>query len=85
MTDPTPELEEKVRLAFVQSEPARVFRGCKVENRGAQVFVRVYSHRAGWEKLIPTPYQVFRFDPTLSVLTAPSKEEAARYSILNYK
>jgi hypothetical protein len=85
MSDPTPEFEETVRLAFARVEPSRVFRGCKVASEGPEMIVRVYSHCTGWEKLIPTPYQVFRFDSASGVLTPPSKEQAVRYSVSNYK
>ena len=85
MIDPTPELEEKVRLAFVQAEPKRVFRGCKVASEGSQMFVRIYCHCVGWEQLIPTPYQIFRFDAASGLLTPPSKNEDMHYSIPNYK
>jgi len=62
-----------------------VFRGCKVAREGEQTFVRIYSHRVGSEKLTPTPYEVSRFDGARGILTKPSEEEAARYSIPNYK
>lgn len=85
MTEPTPEFEAKVRIAFSQIEPARAFHGCKVAIEEKQVFVRIYSRADHQKRLMPTPYQVFRFDPELGLLTPPNDEELKRYTIPNYK
>jgi hypothetical protein len=47
--------------------------------------VRIYSHSVRCPQLIPTPYQIFRFDGTTGVLSALSSEDAQPYVIHNYK
>jgi len=85
MTDPSPELEQHVRASFAQIEPERVFRGCKVAEQAGAVIVRIYSHAKRFTNLMPTPYQVYRFNPPKGTLSALSREEAAPYVIPNYK
>jgi hypothetical protein len=85
MDEPSSEFEEKVRRAFAAVEPARAFIGCKIASEGDQMFVRVYSQRIDSKRVMPAPYQVFRFDPASGALTTATKEEAARYFISNYK
>ena len=85
MTDPAPELEQQVRLSFVREYPLRLFRGCKVAEVGRALVVRIYSHDAQSPNLMPTPYEVFRFDPYSGSLRLLSGEEAAPFTIPNYK
>ncbi|MFO1482554.1 MAG: hypothetical protein U1F71_04235 [Verrucomicrobiaceae bacterium] len=85
MNEPSAELQERVRASFTQREPERVFRGCKVAEDGATLIVRIYSYRAQFPNIMPTPYQVYRFDPASDALTLLSAEEAAPYTIANYK
>ena len=85
MTEPTPEFEAKVRIAFAQIEPERTFCGCKVAVEEKQSFVRVYSRSERQKALMPGPYQVYRFDLAAGLLSEPSKEESLRYAIPNYK
>jgi hypothetical protein len=85
MTDPSPELQQRVSLSFAQQHPQRLFRGCKVAAVGEALVVRIYSHDAGFPNLIPTPYQIFRFDSDSGSLSPLSGEEAAPYTIPNYK
>ena len=85
MTDPSPELQQRVSLSFAQQHPQRLFRGCKVADVGGALVVRIYSHDARFPILMPTPYQVFRFDPDSGSLSLLSGEEAAPFTISNYK
>ena len=85
VTEPSPELERHVRESFAQKEPERIFVHCKVAEQGGKVFVRIYSHHQRFPNLMPTPYQVFRFDAATSTLIELNDEEAAPYKIQNYK
>src|SRR5438874_397300 len=79
MTTPSPELEQQVRLSFCRLEPQRVFRSCKVAEDQRGMVVRIYSHGPGFLRVIPTPYQVFRFDSASGILSPLSGEDAAPY------
>jgi hypothetical protein len=83
--DPSPELELHLRQSFARIEPERVFRGCKVADRTGAVVVRIYSHAKRFPNLVPTPYQIYRFDVSAGSLTVLSAEEAAPYVVRNYK
>lgn len=85
MNEPSPELQERVRTIFAQRESERVFRGCKVAEDGGTLVVRIYSHQARFQNVIPTPYHIFRFDPASDGLSLLSAEEAAPFTIANYK
>ncbi len=85
MTDPSPEFQQRVSLSFGQQHPQRVFRGCKVADVDGVLVVRIYYHDARFPHLMPTPYQVFRFDPDSGTLSLLSGEEAAPFVIANYK
>lgn len=85
MTDPSPDLEQRVSLSFAQHHPDRLFRSCKVADVGGACVVRIYSHSARAPNLKPTPYQIFRFDPDSGILSLLSGEEAAPFMIANYK
>ena len=85
MTEPSPELEQRVSLSFSQQHPQRLFRGCKVADVGGALVVRIYSHDARFPNLMPTPYQVLRFDPDSGSLSLLNGEQAAPFTITNYK
>jgi hypothetical protein len=85
MNDPSPELEQQVRDSFARLEPEQVFCGCKIAETPEEVIVRIYSQGKGYTKIMPTPYQVYRFEPSTGNLRALSDEEAAPYVIQNYK
>jgi hypothetical protein len=78
-------LQQRVSLSFGRQHPQRLFRGCKVADVGGVVAVRIYSNDVRFPHLIPTPYQVFRFDPNSDALSLLSGEEAAPFTIPNYK
>jgi hypothetical protein len=65
----------------MQREPERLFRKRKVAEDGGTLVVRIHSHRAQFPNLIPTPYQVYRFDPASCALTLLSTEEALPFTI----
>ena len=85
MTEPSPELEERVRLSFARLEPNRVFRGCEVAEQSGAVIVRIYSDQMGLPGGRPTPYQLFRFNSDTGDLSPLSSEDAAPFTIKNYK
>jgi hypothetical protein len=85
ISDPSPELEQQVRLSFSQLEPERIFRHCKVVGNENGILLRVYSHKARFPTLNPTPYWVYRFDPATGVLARLSDKEAEPFLIKNYK
>jgi len=85
MIDPSPELQQRLGSSFARQHPQRLFRGCKVADVGGVLVVRIYSHDARFPNLIPTPYQIFRFDPDSGSLSVLSGEQAAPFTIANYK
>ena len=86
MKEPSPELEEQVRLSFSRQFPQRVFTGCKVAEAGSELVVRIYSRDSkGPPFVIPTPYEIFRFDPQTGDLGLLSGKDAAPFLIANYK
>jgi hypothetical protein len=85
MTDASPELQQRVSSSFAQQHPHRLFRGCKVADVDGALIVRIYSHDARYPNLMPTPYQVFRFDPDSGTLSLLSGDQAAPFTIPNYK
>jgi hypothetical protein len=85
MTEPSLEFEKRVRLSFASVKPRRVFRGCKVAEQDGTTIVRIYSHDPQFPNLTPTPYQLFRFDVASGNLSPLSSEEAALFTIKNYK
>jgi len=62
-----------------------VFRHCKVADVGGALGVRIYSHDVRFPNLTPTPYQTFLFDADSGTLNLLSGEEAALFTISNYK
>jgi hypothetical protein len=85
MNDPSPELVQRVQKSFAKQEPTRLFRGCKVTEHDGRVIVRIYSNDSRFPSLIPTPYQIFSFDGDSDSLSLLSGEEAAPFTIQNYK
>ena len=85
MTEPSPELEQRVRQAFARMHSERVFVDCKIAEDGGDIVVRLYSQRREEPKLMPTPYEVFRFDPIAGTLTPLTGADAAPYLIPQYK
>jgi hypothetical protein len=85
MTWASPEQARQIELSYSQIEPERIFKKCKIDETQNGMFVRIYFLHREYQLLIPTPYAIYRFNPTTGVLSRTSREEAAPYLIKNYK
>ena len=85
MTDASPELEQQVRESFARFEQGRMFQGCKVAEDERGTVVRIYSQSTQSPRVLPTPYQIFRFDRSDGTLSLLTGDDAAPYVIKIYK
>lgn len=84
MENAAPKLKQQVEQIYSRLYPNQIVTGCKVAVDDDGLIVRVYSHPRG-VVIAPTPYALYRLNPSEDSLTRLTDEEAAPYVIKNYK